>query len=393
MAPVDPDDEQRAPAYPPGTFRVGTIGGVDILVRSSWIFVALLLSYLFAPEVDHVQPGLGSWKYVAGLVYAVLLYLTVLLHEMSHALMAKRYGLPVRWITLSFLGGMTTIDGEAEDAAQQFKIAVVGPLTSLLVGAVAVGIAFLVDGGLVGLAVDGIAFANLVIGALNLVPGLPLDGGRVLQALVWRRTGDPHRGTVVAAQAGRVVAVIALAWPLLFTIATHRRPDFLDYALAWIVAVFLWTGATSAITSVRIRSRLPALQARSLARRAIAVPEDLSVAEAVRRANEEGAGGIVLHTGDEQLSGLVSQVALTSTPPDRRPWQPISSVSRTMEDGLVLSADLTGEALIRAISRTPATEYLLVEGDGSVFGVLSTSDVDRAFADGVLREPGHESHG
>ena len=143
---------------------------------------------------------------------------------------------------------------------------------------------------------------------------------------------------------------------------------------------------------MRIRSRLPALKARGLARRAIAVPEDLSVAEAVRRANEEGAGGIVLHTGDERVSGLVSQAALTSTPPDRRPWQPISSVSRTVEDGLILSADLTGEDLVRAISRTPATEYLLVEADGSVYGVLSTADVDRAFADGVLREPQRGAH-
>jgi len=389
---VEPDDDERgaAPrrAYPPGTFRVGSIGGIDVLVRSSWIIVALMLSYLLGPQVDRVQPGLGGWKYVAGLAYAVLLYLTVLLHEMSHALMAKRYGLPVRWITLSFLGGMTTIDGEARNAGEQFKIAVVGPLTSIAVGLAALGLSTVVNGGLIGLAVDSIAFANLVIGVLNLIPGLPLDGGRVLQAAVWRTTGNPHRGTIVAAWAGRVVALIALCWPLGYGLVSGHAPDLIDYALAWVVGAFLWIGATSAIASVRIRSRLPALRARTLARRAIAVPEDLSVAEAVRRANEEGAGGIVLHTGDEHVSGLVSQAALTSTPPDRRPWQPISSVSRTMEDGLVLSADLTGEDLVRAITRTPATEYLLVETDGSVYGVLSTADVDEAFANGVLRDPG-----
>ncbi|HEX7738031.1 MAG TPA: CBS domain-containing protein, partial [Marmoricola sp.] len=204
--------------------------------------------------------------------------------------------------------------------------------------------------------------------------------------------GNPHRGTIVAAWAGRVVAIIALVWPLGYGLVTGHAPDIFDYALAWIIGAFLWMGATAAIASVRIRSRLPALKARGLARRAIAVPEDLSVAEAVRRANEEGAGGIVLHTGDERVSGLVSQAALTSTPPDRRPWQPISSVSRTVEDGLILSADLTGEDLVRAISRTPATEYLLVEADGSVYGVLSTADVDRAFADGVLREPQRGAH-
>ena len=100
MDPQPTDDRAPEPAYPPGTLRVGSIGGVVVLVRSSWILVAILLAYLLAPNVDRVEPGLGPWKYVAGLAYAVLLYLTVLLHEMSHALMAKHYGLPVRWITL-----------------------------------------------------------------------------------------------------------------------------------------------------------------------------------------------------------------------------------------------------------------------------------------------------
>jgi Zn-dependent protease/CBS domain-containing protein len=378
---VDPQPDKPAPdpAYPPGTLRVGTVGGVVVLVRSSWILVALLLAYLLAPNVDRVEPGLGAWKYVAGLAYAVLLYLTVLLHEMSHALMAKRFGLPVRWITLSFLGGMTAIDGEAKTPGQEFKIAVVGPVTSIGVGLVALGLGFLLPGGLIGMAVDGVAFANLVIGALNLVPGLPLDGGRVLQSAVWRTTGNMHRGTLVAAWAGRVVAVLVLFWPLLWA-ATGNHPDFLDYLLTWVVAAFLWSGASAAIVSVKIRSRLPALKARALARRVIAVPGDLSVAEAVRRAQEAGAGGIVVHSGDDRLTGVVSEAALVATPHERRPWQPVSSVARSMEEGLVLPADIAGEDLVRALNRTPAAEYVLVEPDGGIYGLLSTADVDRAFA-------------
>jgi Zn-dependent protease/CBS domain-containing protein len=378
---VDPQPDKPAPdpAYPPGTLRVGTVGGVVVLVRSSWILVALLLAYLLAPNVDRVEPGLGAWKYVAGLAYAVLLYLTVLLHEMSHALMAKRFGLPVRWITLSFLGGMTAIDGEAKTPGQEFKIAVVGPVTSIGVGLVALGLGFVLPGGLIGMAVDGVAFANLVIGALNLVPGLPLDGGRVLQSAVWRTTGNMHRGTLVAAWAGRVVAVLVLFWPLLWA-ATGNHPDFLDYLLTWVVAAFLWSGASAAIVSVKIRSRLPALKARALARRVIAVPGDLSVAEAVRRAQEAGAGGIVVHSGDDRLTGVVSEAALVATPHERRPWQPVSSVARSMEEGLVLPADIAGEDLVRALNRTPAAEYVLVEPDGGIYGLLSTADVDRAFA-------------
>jgi Zn-dependent protease/CBS domain-containing protein len=379
VEPTRPDD-RREPVRPPGTIRVGTVGGVVVLVRSSWILVAVLLAYLLAPEVDQVRPGLGAWKYVAGLAYAVLLYLTVLLHEMSHALMAKHYGLPVRWIILSFLGGMTTIDGESRTPQEEFRIAVVGPVTSLVVGGVALGLTQVLPGGLIGMAVGGVAFANLVIGALNLVPGLPLDGGRVLQAAVWKGTGNPHRGTVVAAWAGRVVAVLVLFWPLLYAVIWGQRPQVIDYLLAWVVALFLWGGASTAIAGVQIRRRLPALKARELARRVIAVPGDLSVAEAVRRAQEAGAGGIVVHAGDDRLTGVVSEAALLATPVERRPWQPVSSVARSIEDGLLLPADIAGEELVRAITRTPAAEYVLVEDDRSIFGLLSTADVDRAFA-------------
>jgi CBS domain-containing protein len=117
----------------------------------------------------------------------------------------------------------------------------------------------------------------------------------------------------------------------------------------------------------------------------IAVPDDLSVAEAVRRAQEAGAGAIVVHTADDRLSGVVNETALLATPDDRRPWLPVSAVARTLEDGLLLPADIFGEDLVRAMSRTPAGEYVLVEHDGSVYGVLSTEVVDRAFAEGARR--------
>jgi CBS domain-containing protein len=176
-----------------------------------------------------------------------------------------------------------------------------------------------------------------------------------------------------------VVAVLSLFWPLVWR-ALGNEPHFVDYLVTWVVAAFLWSGATAAITSVKIRQRLPALKARALARRVIAVPGDLSVAEAVRRAQEAGAGGIVVHSGDDRLTGVVSEAALVATPQDRRPWQPVSSVARSMEDGLVLSADIAGEDLVKALNRTPAAEYVLIEPDGGIYGLLSTADVDRAFA-------------
>ena len=105
---------------------------------------------------------------------------------------------------------MTAIDGEPATPRQEFWISVVGPLSSLAVAAVAFGLRLVAPGGLIGLAVDGLACTNLLVGVINLVPGLPLDGGRVLRPRVWQATGDTHRGTIVAAWGGRVVAVLAL---------------------------------------------------------------------------------------------------------------------------------------------------------------------------------------
>lgn len=382
VADPEPPGDGRAtaarPTRPPGTFKVGTIAGADVLVSSSWFIVAALIAVVIAPRVEQVEPGLGALKYVAGLAFAVVLYLSVLLHEASHAVMAQRYGYPISSITLHFLGGMTAIEAETTKPKQEFVIAVVGPLTSLAVGAAAFGLWFVVPDGLLLLAVEGLAVANLLVGVLNLVPGLPLDGGRVLKAAVWGATKDQHRGTIAAGWGGRITAVLVLLWPLALEPLLGVQAQLLDFLLAFVVGLFLWTGATAAITSARVRRRLPHLVARDLARRTLAVPEDLPLAEAVRRAQDAQAGSLVTVAADGTPVGLVNEAALLATPEDRRPWVATSTVARTLEPGLRISAGLAGEELVRAISRTPATEYLLVEGEG-VYGVLVTADVDRAF--------------
>ena len=364
---------------PPGTFKVGTVAGSDVRVSTSWFLVAALIAIIMAPLVEQVQPGLGALKYVAGLAFAVLLYGSVLLHEASHAIVAKRLGYPVSSITLHFLGGMTSIEGEAKRPREEFFIAVVGPLTSIAVGVAALLLLPVTPDGLTRLAMEGLAGANLLVGVLNLVPGLPLDGGRVLKAGVWGATGSIVRGTVVAGWGGRLAAVAVLAWPVAQESVLGTPPDVIDFVLSFVVAAFLWSGATASMSAARLRSRIPQLVARDLARRTLAVPGDLPLSEAVRRAQEARAGGILTTTTDGRTTGLVSEAALLATPEDRRPWVPTSSVARTLEEGLRLSVGLRGEDLVRALTRTPAAEYLLVEEDGSVYGVLVTADVDRAF--------------
>ena len=132
----------------------------------------------------------------------------------------------------------------------------------------------------------------------------------------------------------------------------------------------------------RLRSRRRGRQARRLARRTRTVPEDLPLAEAVRRAQAEQAGSIVTLDAAGRPAGIVNEAAVTATPEERRPWVPVRTVSRTLEPGLTLPADISGEQLIEAIRALPTTEYLLVEPGGPIYGVLVTADVDAAFSQG-----------
>jgi Zn-dependent protease len=356
------------------------VAGVDVLIRASWFLVAVLISVLFAPRIQEVAPGLGGLAYVAGLAFAVLLYLSVLLHELSHALAARGFGLPVRSVTLHFLGGVTEIEGEPQTPWREFVVAVVGPLTSLAIG----GLAYLAiepaPDGLLTFVVKGLAFANIVVGVLNLVPGLPLDGGRVLRAVVWWMSRRPHLATSVAGWTGRAVAVLAVATPMLLEALTTVQPQLFDYLLAAIIGLFLWEGASQALIGAKIRRKLPSLHARNIARRAIGVESDVPLAEAMRRAEAAQAGGIVVIEHDGSPTGVVVESAVTATPVERRPWISVGAVSRPVQPGLLLDAGLSGEALLLAMQATPASEYVLVEGDGQIYGVLATVDVDRAFA-------------
>nr|WP_237447765.1 site-2 protease family protein [Nocardioides flavescens] len=340
-----------------------------------------MIAVVVSPRVEQVQPGLGLGKYVVGLAFAVVLYLSVLLHEASHAFMARHYGFPVSTITLHFLGGVTAIEAEAEKPRQEFWIAVVGPLTSLGVGLGALGLWFVTPDGVLRLVVEGLAGGNLLVGVLNLVPGLPLDGGRVLKSAVWKATGSMHRGTVVAAWGGRVTAFAVLLYPFVQQWLFGIEPGVVDFVLAVVIGLFLWNGASATLAHARVRRRFPHLVARRLARRTLSVPEDLPLSEAVRRAREAEAGAIVTVTGSGRPVGVVNEAALTATPEERRPWLATSTVARSVDDGLTLPVGIAGEDLVRAITSTPASEYLLLDDDGSVYGVLTTADVDRAFRD------------
>ena len=367
------------PPRPPGTYRIGRLVGVDVLITRSWFLLAALVAWLMAPVVQADLPGIGWWRYVVGLAIAVAYAVTILLHEAAHAVAARHYGHPVEGITLHFLGGHTGVEGGPRGPRQEFVMSIVGPLASLLVALVAWLVAGVLPEGWLRLVMEWLFLLNLVLGGFNLLPGLPLDGGRVLKAVVWGVTRSEVRGTFVAGWCGRMIAVLVLLVPLALFFLLAEVPPLTTVLFALLIGAFIWAGATAAMQGARLRRTLPSLVARQLARRTLAVPEDLPVAEAVRRAQEAGAGSIVTVNAEGRPLGIVSEASVQATPEDRRPWVSTSTVARSLVPGMTLPAAIAGEELIRAITFLPAHEYLLVEEDGTIFGVLSTADVDRAF--------------
>ena len=235
-----------------------------------------------------------------------------------------------------------------------------------------------VPDGLPNLLIDQLFRANLLVGLFNLLPGLPLDGGRMLRAVIWKVTGKPATATIAAAWVGRVLALALLAIP--FFSGSLTGGDIVSTVWVVVIAGFMWTGASQSIKATRFRERLPALQARRLARKAISVSASTPLAEAIRQADEAGARAIVVVDHESKPIAIVNEAAVTATPPQRRPWVDTGSMARTIDPGLILNADLQGIALLEAIRRAPATEYLLVDSSGEVVGVLASRDLDQVFA-------------
>jgi Zn-dependent protease len=359
--------------------RIARPFGIPVFISPYWFLIAGLFVFLYARSL--VQSVPETLRYPVAAAFVVLLYASVLVHELSHSLVARGFGLPVRRILLYPLGGFSEIEREPPTPGREFLVSAAGPAISLALAAGGYALTRAVaEGSVLRVLLAQLVFANLLVGIFNLLPGLPLDGGRMLRAGVWKLTGRAGQATVVAAWAGRVLAVAVLVVPFALAARTGSSLQLFDVAWLAVIAIFMWTGAGQALRATRVRERLPALQARALARRAIPIPASLPLAEAIRRADAAQARALVVVDHEDRPIAIVNETAVMATPPQRRPWIEAGSLARTIDPGLVLPADLSGMALIEAVRRAPASEYLLVEQTGQVFGVLATADLDHAFA-------------
>jgi Zn-dependent protease len=370
-----------APAPPParpGGVRLGRVLGVPVYLRYSWLLLAVGVVFLYSQVAHRMLPQLNTvGEYAVATGFLLCLLLSVLLHELGHALVARHYKIGVRAITLELLGGYTEMESDSPSPKADLFVSIIGPIISGVLGVGALGLYAVLDTGTVAsqLAFQ-IAGSNIIVAVFNALPGLPLDGGRALRAVVWAISGNRNTGSVVAGWIGRGVALLTLGAGLLF--AYYQGTNLFSLALITLVAVTLWQGATASIAQGKLASRLPRINLRQLSRPVHTVPSGPPLAEAIRQLSEARVPEASLAVADAagKVVALVYDQAAAAVPVERRPWVPVDSVARTLEPGRTLPADLAGEDVIRAVQANPAPVYLVVSGDG-VVGVLRTADLAR----------------
>lgn len=353
-----------------GGVRLGSPGGVPLRLHFSFLVLGLLVAMSMAQPLRGDLPRLGSGtvQALAGLL-GFLLLASVALHELAHALVARRLGVGVTGIDLWGLGGVTGLAGEPSTARSQYLISISGPVVNLLIGGPAALLWSATAAATVPHALGlRLAVANALLAGYNLLPGLPLDGGQILRAGVWGLTGDRTTG-LRAAGFGGLVAAAATA--VVAVIDARHGGQFWLFSL--LVAGFIGVQAQGALRAAVMARRLPYVVAGRLARAAYLAPADLPLAEALRRAATAGCAAVVL-AGDGAPAAVLSEELLAQVPEQRRPWVSLSTVVRRLRPGDVLDARLSGQPLLDALHRVPAPEYVVMDG-GRLVGVLRAADV------------------
>ena len=359
----------------PGAIRVGRLAGVPIYLTLSWLILAVVVVGGFGRLVAG-EGHSGAFTALLGATVVASLLLSVLLHELAHALVARRFQVGVRGITLELLGGFTELDGEAPAPGPEAAIALAGPAVSLLLGGVAAVLLPVTSReSVIGEFVFLVAASNLIVGAFNLLPGLPLDGGRALRAGVWRLTGDPRRADVVAGWSGRCIAIATVA-TVFVLYANGTVTGFFSVLFTLFIGLTLWTGASDAIRMGELRRRLPALQAGQLVRPLHLVVSGTPLAEALRQRDELAGRRRSLGVADRagHLVALVRPQLIATVPVERRPWVAVDTVAQVIAPAQRIRADASGMAVLDAVNANPGHDLLVTVGE-DVIGVLRAADV------------------
>jgi Zn-dependent protease len=368
-----------------GSFKVGTVAGIEVRVHYTWLLALFFISWSLAvgyfPSTNRSLSASTDW--VLGVAAALLLFASVLVHELGHSLVATARGLRVENITLFIFGGISSIAQEATSARDEFLVAVVGPLISLLLAAVFWVIAQATPAAsAVGALAGYLAFTNLLLGLFNIVPGFPLDGGRVLRSIVWALTGDMARATRVASYVGQVFAFLLIAWGVVQVLGGDLFGGLWIAFIGW----FLNTGAEGSRQQLAVRSVLDGVPVTTVmdASPAVASPglsvRDFVMEHALRRGHR--ALPVV---EDGRLVGIVSVADARHVEQDAWGATPVSAVMTRMPlKTLPPEADLA--AAMELMVENSIHQVPIVR-DGTLVGMVSRADVMRYMKLGPTLQP------
>ena len=353
-------------------FRLGRVHGVEITVDPSWFIFAAVITYLLGQSFT-AQPfpvvGSTAAGYALGMLGAVLFFVSVLAHELSHAVVAQRKGIQVPRITLFIFGGVAWIAEEPHSAGDEVKIALAGPALSFVLGALLLGLGTLANrAGSAGAEslFRTLGGANLFLGLFNLLPGFPLDGGRVLRAAVWGATGDMAKGTRVAATAGRVIAVLMI---LTGGAETLIRGDLSGVWLVFI-GLFLYQSAQAAYRSVTKPASVPVV-GQLMTPAPMWIPAATIVDDGLYQRLATSRDRAFPVVGDNgMIAGVLTAEAVEATPRDAWPFTSAAQLMAPMHAGMVAGP---GEALGAVASRLPMNPVgrFVVLDAGRLVGLLT----------------------
>lgn len=366
MDPVSAGPTERSPLG----LSLGRPLGIPVLLSPSVVVLAVVVTAQVADHPDLARSS-AALRVGIGLVAALFLAGSILLHELGHSAVALALGIPIRRITLFVFGGVAEITREPDTAAKEYLVSVAGPLVSLTLGGIGIVATEVTSGPGAGVLFGYLAFINLLLGFFNLLPGLPLDGGRVLRAGVWQVRGDRNTGTRVAARTGMGVGVL-LGAAGVYAIVKGDAAS----VITLLIAAFIYGGARTSLGQAAMGRRVEGVVVRDLVRPALEVPADLPLAEALRRA-EQCDERVLVVDAEGRPAAVLSSGAVEAVPTERRPWVTVGSVSRTLGPDLVLDLDAQGEDVVSALRDSPTSDFLVVDSTGEPVGVLAARDVVR----------------
>ena len=354
---------------------LGRIAGIEIGLHYSWLIIAALLTLSLAGHFAAVNPNWpGVVVWAASIVTGVLFFAAIVVHEMAHALVARSRGLPVRTITLFALGGVASIERDAADAKTEFWMGIAGPLASVGIGFMCVGLAYASGWGL-NLTPDSppmavlvwLGYINFMLAAFNMIPGFPLDGGRVLRAAIWWATGQADRATKIAARIGQGVALAFMIFGVWQFLSGSGFGGVWMAMIGW----FLLDAAGAAYAQVDLIAGLRGLRVRDIL-------SEHCVALDPRTTLQTFADEYVLRTGQRcfvvregaRIAGLITPGDLRYVERARWSVTPVRDVMRPVGSLRTVGLDTSVTDALHLMGRDDVNQ-LPVMANGELQGVLS----------------------